>query len=321
MLVNCVAYRKGHKVADVPLADIRKYLASEDCFIWIAAKDPDKTELETLATQFDLHPLAVEDAHHGDQRPKLDEYGQSLFVVLHTLDMAGDDLLAGQVSIFIGPNYALSVRSHSTRGFVDVRERSEREPQLLQHGPGYVLYALMDAVVDRYFPVFDALELGLERIEDRIFSNQAGRDNIEALYDLKQKLMTLKHATGPLLEATGRLFGSRAPRLTLGLHDYFSDVHDHLTRLNQSIDSLREMVTTAISVNLSLLTIQEGEVTKQLAAYAALVAVPTMIAGIYGMNFTHMPELSWPWGYPTSLGAMVAIDIYLFRRFRRAKWL
>jgi magnesium transporter len=179
----------------------------------------------------------------------------------------------------------------------------------------------MDAVVDGYFPLLDQLETELEGIEEQIFANRAARANIEALYALKQKLMVLKHATEPLLEATGKLFGGRVPQQCLGLQVYFRDVSDHLVRLNQSIDSLREMVTTAISVNLSLITIQESEVTKRLASYAALVAVPTMIAGVYGMNFQHMPELSSPYGYPIALGMMVAIDVYLFYRFRRAKWL
>jgi magnesium transporter len=241
--------------------------------------------------------------------------------VLNTIELANEDMNVGEVNVFLGRNYALTVRSRTRRGFTDVRERSEDEPNLLQHGPGFVLYALMDAVVDRYFPVIDELESELERIEYHIFSEEAARDNIQALYELKQRLMTLKHATGPLHDATSKLFGGRVPQLCLGLHDYFSDVYDHLTRLNQSIDSLRDTVTTATSVNLSLITIQESEVTKRLAAYAGLVAVPTLIAGIYGMNFTHMPELNWVYGYPLSIGTMVGIDSYLFYRFRKAKWL
>jgi magnesium transporter len=184
-----------------------------------------------------------------------------------------------------------------------------------------VLYAITDSVVDRYFPVLDALEVELERIETRIFAGENNRSIIEALYVLKQKLMTLKHATSPLLEAIGKLYGGRVPYQCARLQEYFRDIYDHLVRLNQSIDSLREMVTTAISVNLSFLTIQENEVTKRLAAYAALVAVPTMVAGVYGMNFRHMPELDWAFGYPLAVGMMGAIDGYLFYRFRKAKWL
>jgi magnesium transporter len=179
----------------------------------------------------------------------------------------------------------------------------------------------MDAVVDRYFPVIDALSDDLEKIEQRIFAEQNTRASIEALYELKQKLMILKHAADPLLEATGRLHGGRVPPLCSGLQDYFRDVHDHLVRLNQSIDNLRDMVTTATSVNLALITLQENEVTKRLAAYAALVAVPTMVAGVYGMNFSNMPELQWSYGYPLTLLIMGIIDGYLFYRFRKAKWL
>jgi magnesium transporter len=202
-----------------------------------------------------------------------------------------------------------------------VRARCEREPELLRHGSGYVLYALMDAVVDRYFPVLDALETELETIEGRIFTIPTTRANIEALYDLRRKITTVRHAIEPSIEATSRLFAGRVPQLCTGLQDYFRDVYDHLIRLNQSIDSLRDMTTTAISVNLSLITIQENEVTKRLAACAALVAVPTMVAGVYGMNFQHMPELNWVYGYPVVLGIMAIIDIYLFYRFRKAKWL
>ncbi|MFO7188876.1 MAG: magnesium/cobalt transporter CorA [Pseudomonadota bacterium] len=321
MLVNCVAYKNGDKIADVPVERIAEYLQANDAFVWVAVREPSPAELQQLSAQFDLHPLAVEDADHGHQRPKIDEYGDSLFVVLHTLELVGGEMVRGEVAIFVGRNYVLSVRSRAQRGFADVRARCEREPELLRHGPPYVLYALMDAVVDRYFPVLEMLQTELEGIEDRIFSGQAGRDHIEALYDLKQKLMVLKHATSGLLDATGKLFGGRVPHIAAGLSDYFRDVYDHLTRLDQSIDSLREMVTTAISVNLSLLTIQESEVTKRLASYAALVAVPTMIAGIYGMNFSHMPELDWRYGYPMALAAMAVIDAYLFYRFRRAKWL
>ncbi len=321
MLVNCVAYQEGRKLAEIQPREIHEYVRRQECFIWVALYEPTPEELETMQREFGLHELAVEDARHGHQRPKIEEYGDSLFVVLHTVELASDELKVGEVDIFVGPNYVLSVRSHAERGFADVRARSEREPELLRHGSAYVLYAIMDAVVDRYFPVFDALEGELEEIEKRIFSGQNNRAIIESLYVLKQKLMTLKHATGPLLEATSKLYGGRVPQLCTGLQEYFRDVYDHLIRVNHSIESLREMVTTAISVNLSLLTIQENEVTKRLAGYAALVAVPTMIVGIYGMNFENMPELKWSLGYPLTIAVMVAIDGYLFYRFRKAKWL
>jgi magnesium transporter len=321
MIVNCAVYQDGKKLADIPVEDIGRHVSRPECFVWVALRDPDAATLARMQDEFGLHELAVEDAQHGHERPKIEEYGDSLFAVLQTVEASGAELRVGEVDIFVGRNYVLSVRNRSEQGFANVRARCEREPELLRHGSGFVFYALMDAIVDRYFPVLDALEGALERVEERIFTGDSARANVEALYALKQKLMALKHAVEPLLEATGKLCGGRVPQVCMGTQDYFRDVYDHLLRVNQSIDSLRDMVTTAITVNLSLITLAEGENTKRLAAYAALVAVPTMLAGIYGMNFKHMPELDWTLGYPLALGVMAAIDLYLFVRFRRAGWL
>jgi magnesium transporter len=279
-----------------------------------------------MREEFNLHPLAVEDASHGHQRPKIDEYGDQLFLVMTTIEITPtDEFRIGEVNVFVGPNFILSVRHRSERGFADVRARCEREPELLRRGSGYVLYALMDAVVDRYFPILDSIEMELESIEENLFrstsSAEAARANIESLYYVKQKLTTLKHATAPLLEYSGKLYGGRVPQVCAGLGDYFRDIYDHLTRINQSIDSARDTVATAIQVNLAMITIGENEVTKRLASYAALVAVPTMIAGVYGMNFKHMPELDWTLGYPMAIGLMFTIDAILFFRFRKARWL
>jgi magnesium transporter len=321
MLINCVAYQDGKRLAEISPKEIHRYGSRPDCFVWVALRDATEAELAEMQEEFDLHPLAVEDASHGHQRPKVEEYGNSLFAVIQTIEPEGDELRVGEVDVFVGPNYVLSVRHRSERGFAEVRARCEREPELLRHGSAYVFYALMDAVVDRYFPLIDGLEVELEQIEERIFAGGAARAQIEALYGIKQKLVTLKHAVGPMLEATGKLHGGRVPQVCAGMGDYFRDVYDHLTRLNQSIDSIRDMVTTAMSVHLSLSTMQENETTKRLAAYGALVAVPTMIAGVYGMNFQHMPELSWGLGYPLTLLVMAAIDVYLFYRFRKTDWL
>ncbi len=321
MLVNCVAYENGKKLAEVPAEQVHDYIKRPGVFVWMAVRDTNDAELLQLQEEFDLHELAVEDARHGHQRPKIEEYGASLFCVVHTVELAGDELKVGEIDMFVEHNYILSIRNRTERGFQEVRARCEREPELLRHGPGYVLYALMDAVVDRYFPVLDKIEADLEKIEEHLFTNKNPRESIEALYYVKQELATLKHSTGPLLETVGKLYGGRVPNLCHGLGDYFRDVYDHLVRLNQSIDSMRDTVNTALQVNLAMITVGESEVTKRLAAYAALVAVPTMIAGIYGMNYKHMPELSWEFGYPMALGIMVTIDSYLFTRFRKAKWI
>src|SRR5262245_36568288 len=244
MIVNCVAYDRGQKLSDIPLSEVRSHLERRDCFVWVALKDPEPAELAALQEEFGLHELAIEDAQKGHQRPKIDEYGSALFVVAHLLEPGGDGLHSGEIAIFVGPQYIVSVRRDAQLGFTDVRRRCEQEPELLQHGPAYVLYALMDNVVDRYFPVLEDLTADIEEIEERIFSGQNTRAQIEALYSLKRKLMTLDHATQPLLEVTGKLYGGRVPPICAGLHDYFRDVQDHLLRLKQSIDNLRDMVTT-----------------------------------------------------------------------------
>ena len=324
MLVNCVVYRDGEKLADIPVADISDYMGQPGCFVWVALQDATDEELDEMQEEFGLHALAVEDARHGHQRPKIEEYGNSLFVVLHLLEPTPDsstDLSVGEVNVFVGPNYVLSVRNRSRLGFLGVRERCQREPELLRMGSGFVLYALMDAVVDRYFPIIDALEVELEAIEHQIFTKGAARASIKQLYELKQRVMVLKHAVAPLREAAGKLHGGRVPQICMGVQEYFRDVVDHLARIEASIDSIRDTIGTAIHVNLSMVTIEEAEVTKRLAAWASIFAVCTAFAGIWGMNFEHMPELQWQYGYAVALLLIVAACGYLYYRFRRAGWL
>jgi len=324
MLINCVVYQKGRKLGDIPKEDISEYIGRPDCFVWVGLVDPTASEIDEMAEEFGLHPLAVEDARKGHQRPKIEEYDECLFVVLHTVELENEGDIAnwrlGEVDIFAGANYILSVRHRTKKGFIDVRMRVEREPELLAHGSGYVLYALMDAVVDRYFPVLDALSSAQEQAEDRMFDGTSSRDKMASLYAFKRRLMTLKHSVAPLLDSVGKLHGGRVPPVVTGLSDYFRDVYDHLTRINAEIDSMREMITTGIEVNLALIAVADNEVTKRLAAWGALITVPTLVAGIYGMNFRHMPELDWLGGYPFALALMAVIDGALWWRFRRARW-
>jgi len=322
MLISCAAYEDGKKLGDIEVNRIPEYLRRPNCFVWVALQDPAAAEISAMQQTFGLHPLAVEDAHHGHQRPKIEEYGDSLFVVLHVVEAGGGEFQLGELAIFAGQNYVLSVRNRTEKSFREVRARCEREPDLLRRGPGFVLYALMDAVVDRYFPILDLLEDELDTVEGHIFAPQsAPRENIEALYGLKQRLIVVKHAVAPLLESISNLSGARVPALCTGINVYFRDIYDHLLRLNQEADSIRDTVATAISVNLSIVTLQENETMKRLAAYAALLAIPTMIAGIYGMNFEHMPELKWRYGYAVSVLVMAGLDAYLFFRFKKSKWL
>ena len=321
MLINCVAYENGRKLADITVEAISDYLKRPGCFIWVALKDPGPGELAVMEHEFGLHELAIEDARKTNQRPKIDEYGDEIFCVLKTIELTGDEFQVGEVDVFVGPNYVLSVRNGTQRGFVDVRNRCEREPHLLKQGSGFVFYALMDAVVDRYFPVLDQLEDELESIESRIFSSGSGSATIESLYTLKSKLMVLKHAVSPLMEAAGKLYGGRVPTVVAGMGDYFRDVYDHLYRINQSIESIRDMIGTALQVNLGLIAVSESEVTKKISAWAAIFAVATTLVGIWGMNFEHMPELKWMFGYPFALALIITTCIWLYTRFRKIGWL
>lgn len=321
MLINCVAYENGSRLADLAVEEISDYLEKPGCFVWVALRDATPAELDKMKEEFNLHELAVEDARHGHQRPKIEEYGDSVFAVMHLLERENGDFSLGEVNVFVGPNYVLSIRNRSQQHFLGVRERCEREPHLLQQGSGFVFYALMDAVVDRYFPIMDRLESELEDIEGRIFAKGAARANIESLYDLKRKVMVLKHAVAPLMEAAGKLSGGRGPTVCVNSRDYFRDVYDHLMRINAALDTIRDTIGTAIQVNLSMVAIEDNEVSKRLAAWAGIFAVATAFAGIWGMNFKNMPELQWDYGYPVALFAISVACLLLYSRFKRAGWL
>jgi magnesium transporter len=321
MLINCVAYQDGRKLADLDIEEISDYLEKPGCFVWVALRDAAVAELEKMREEFGLHPLAVEDAHNGHQRPKIEEYGETLFAVVHLLEQQQGEIAVGEVDIFVGHNFVLSVRSRSSQHLFDVRERCEREPELLRHGAGFVLYAIMDAVVDRYFPLIDAIESELETVEERIFDKGMARSNIERLYDLKRSMVTLKHAVAPLMEAVGKLTSGRVPPVCADSRDYFRDVYDHLVRINAQLETIRDTVGTAIQVSLSSVAIEQSDVAKRLAAWAGIFAAATAFAGIWGMNFKAMPELQWEYGYPMALGIIVSVCTLLFLRFRRMGWL
>lgn len=321
MLINCIAYQDGKRLADIPILEISNYLAKPDCFVWVALKDPTPEELAEMKAEFSLHELAVEDAQVGHQRPKIEEYGDSIFAVIQLVEAIENELNIGEIDVFVGRNYVLSVRSRSQQRFVGVRDRCESEPHLLKQGAGFVLYALMDTVVDRYFPIVDSMESELETIEGQIFTKGSARANTERLYDLKQKVMVMKHAVFPLMEAVGKLYGGRVPQVCINSQEYFRDVYYHLTRINSSIDTIRDTIGSAMQVNLAMVTIEDNEVIKSLAAWAGMFAVPTAFAGLWGMNFKYMPELDWYYGYPLALFTIAGACIILYWRFKKSGWL
>lgn len=321
MLINCVAYQDGKKLSDIPVVDISEFIILPEGFVWVALKDADPAELAEMQHEFGLHELAVEDARVGHQRPKIEEYGDSLFVVIHSVEMKGSELHIGEIDVFVGATYVLSNRTNSEQGFAEVRARCERETHHLKQGPAFILYALMDAIVDRYFPVVDALEAELWVIEEKIFASPAHRSTLEQLYQLKRKVVLFKHAVAPLMEAVGKLDGGRVPAIVADTTEYFRDIHDHLHRINTATESIRDTISTAIQVNLSMISLEDNNVNKRLAAWAAIFAVATGLVGVWGMNFDYMPELKWKFGYPLALSIVAFTCGYLYYRFKKSGWL
>lgn len=321
MLINCAAYKQGYKLADIAIEEISNYLSQSGVMVWVALKDPTDAEIKSMQAEFNLHELAVESAQVRHERPKIEEFGDVVFSLAQLLEIKEGKISQGELAIFTGPNFVLSIRKNYSKDFLGVRARCETEPQLLKFGPAFVLYALIDAVVDGYFEVLDKLEVRLEIVEADIFRKNAGRLNIERLYKLKRQVSMLKHATSPLLEAFAKFNGGRVPAIGANMGEYFRDLTDHLSRINAAVDSMRETISMAIQVNLSMVTIEDGEVTKKLAAWAGIFAVATAFAGIWGMNFEVMPELKWAYGYPTAIGAIICATSFLYWRFKKAGWL
>ena len=321
--VNCVAYAAGRRVADVEIDDVADVLKQPDQFIWVGLQEPDEQLLRQVQQAFGLHDLAVEDAHRAHQRPKLEQYGESLFVVLRTARMSRElaRIDFGETHIFVGPNYVVSVRHGASPSDADVRARCESTPFLLSKGPGFVLYALMDFIVDQVFPIVEALEDDLEALEERIFGERFNRAATKQIYKLKRDLLEVKRAVSPVVDICNRLVRFDLGLIPADTSPYFRDVYDHAIRINEQVDILRELLTTALEAHLSLISVSQNEAMKRLAGWAAIIAVPTMVAGLYGMNFEFMPELHWWFGYPMAIAIMAGAGGYLYVRFKRSGWL
>jgi magnesium transporter len=341
-VVTCAAYAGGRRIADVGVDNIREVLDRTSGFIWIGLYEPDEDLLRVVQREFALHDLAVEDAHRAHQRPKLEQYEDCMFVVLRTAQLADADaerrVRFGETHVFVGSRYVVTVRHGSHRSHAALRARCEASPTLLAKGPGFVLYALMDFLVDQYFPIVAALEEEVGYLEEQLIGDvdePVNRTTLTHIYRLKRDLLALKRAVAPLIEVCNRLMRFDFELIPDDTRPYFRDVFDHVLRINEMIDSLRELLTTAFEVNLSMVSIEENQEMKRLAefsveqnrdmrrlaAWAAIIAVPTMIAGVYGMNFQIMPELSWWFGYPLALAVMGVCSVALFAGFKRSGWL
>jgi magnesium transporter len=322
-VIDAAAYAGGVRVANLSLDQIRAALTRSDQFVWIGLYEPDQVMLRELQQQVGLHDLAIEDAYNAHQRPKLEQYENSLFIVLRTAQIVRDPkhIEFGETHLFVGANYVITVRHGSLRSHVSLRQRCETTPHALAKGPGYVLYALMDFVVDQYLPIVAEIEEEVQELEEKLLEDPSSAEATHRIYRLKRDLLSLRRAVAPLAEVANRLTRFDLPHIPEDTRPYFRDVYDHVLRLNETIDMQRELLTTALEAHLSLMSVAQNEHMKRITAWAGMIAVPTMIAGVYGMNFEHMPELGWTYGYYGSLGVMALACVGLYVGFKKSGWL
>jgi magnesium transporter len=321
MIVNCIAYRQGRRVGPVTLEDISVVLGEPETFLWLGLYEPDVALLRKVQEEFGLHELAIEDALHAHQRPKLETYGDSVFIVVDTAELVDTDVVFGETHIFAGHNFIITVRHGPSVSYTPVRQRCEESPGRLALGPGYALYAILDAIVDNYQPELDSLKASFEALEDQILEENLDRESITRIYGLKSQLMKLRDAVLPIPDICKELVRQHEDLVRKELRAYFRDVEDHSTRILKTVDNLREMLTTAVQVHLAMVTVGQNEVVKRLAGWGAILAIPTVVFSLYGMNFRFMPELELRWAYPAVVGFTVSACLALFLRLRRAGWL
>ena len=321
-IINCAAYSQGRRIGDVELNDVHEVLKSVNQFVWIGLHEPSEEVLTKVQTEFGLHDLAVEDAHSAHQHPKVELYGDSVFVVLRTAHINKEHRIEfGETHFFVGPNFIVTVRHGSGVSYADVRTRCESTPNLLSKGQGFALYSVMDFIVDQYFPVVHELELYLQAIEDKIFKEKPSRETTEQIYELKREMLEVKRAVSPLVDICNRLMRFDIKCISEETRPYFRDVYDHIVRINDMVENTRELLNTAMEVNFSLISISQNDVSKKFAGWAAIIAVPTMVAGFYGMNFKFMPKSEWEYGFYAVILFTLASCMLLYILFRRSGWL
>ena len=324
MMMRNLAYysREGLRQGEITLEQISDVLARDDTgFVWVGLYAPDEPLLLKMQEEFGLHPLAVEDALKAHQRPKIELYGDSLFMVLQTAQVVAGHIEFGETHVFIGPRYLLTVRHGASLPFTPARDRCEKNIPLMQLGASYGLYAVLDAVVDNYFPIVEEFKEELNELEKDIFAEDYRRETIHRLYELKRDLTQLRLAVSPLQDMLNQLMKFHPTLVREEVRVYLRDVYDHVVRVNEATDTMREMLTAAMSVNLSLVTVAQGEIVKRLAGWAALLAAPTLLTSWYGMNFHHMPELDGRYSYWIMIALTLGICLGLFGILRKARWL
>jgi magnesium transporter len=319
-VIAACAYSAGRKVADISIEESGQWAARPDHFVWIGIEAPSEAELRQLQKQFGLHELALEDALNAHQRPKVETYGDTTFLVLRTAFLIDGHIALGETEIFVGRGYVISVRHGASASYGRVRQCAEATPKQLSHGEDYVVYAIVDFIVDNYLVVVEKLAAEIEALEDHVLEPLAER-RVGRIYELRRELQKLHLVAAPAVEVCRRLEHAELPGIDSGFRPYFRDVGDHVNRALEQINVLREMLGFAFEAGMLMESSRQGAVGRRLAGWAAILAVPTAIAGIYGMNFKFMPELDWHYGYFVVIAVMAAACSYLFYRFRRSGWI
>ncbi len=320
-VVASSAYAEGRRIADIAIEEAGAWRDRPGHIVWIGLFEPSPDLLNRVQMQFKLHPLAIEDAGQAHQQPKLEQYGDALFIVARTAQMLDGRIAFGETHLFVGKGYVVSVRHGASASYTTVRERCESCPIVLSHGEDYILYAILDFIVDNYSPVLDEINREVEAIEDSIFEKSLKLAAVDRLYMLRRELLRLRNAAIPLLDVCQRLEHADVLPIDPPMLPRFRDVTDHVRRLKEEIDTLREVLAFAFEASLMTQQMTQNEITRRLAAWAAILAVPTAVAGIYGMNFKNMPELEWEFGYFAVLAGILAACTGLYAWFRRLRWL
>ena len=322
MIANCVAYgAHGERLRDISLDEISDVLEQPGTFVWVGLVEPDEALLMKMQEEFGLHELAIEDAHTAHQRPKIEAYGDSLFIVAQTAQLVDGNIAFGETHLFLGPRYLLTVRHGASLSYAPARRACEQTREHLALGPSYALYAVLDFIVDNFLPIVQDFKQELQELEQEVFAEDYRRSTIKRLYDMQRELLTLKLAVAPLQDILNQLVRMHAGLVRDEVRVYFRDVYDHVSRVNDAIGSMREMLGAAMNVNLSLISVRQNEVVKRLAGWAALLAAPTLLASWYGMNFHDMPELANRYAYPVIITITVGVCVTLYVALKRAKWL
>jgi magnesium transporter len=320
-VVAAAAYLGGRRVAEIPIQDAGEWSRRPGHVVWIGLHEPDLDLLRQLQAEFGLHELAIEDALKAHQRPKLEQYGDALFVVARTAQMIDGRIAFGETHLFVGRGYVVSVRHGASTSYTPVRERCEASPKNLSDGEDFILYAILDFIVDNYMPVIDAIQAEVEEIDECILEGRPSQEQVGRLYQLRRDLLRLRNAAVPLVEVCRRLEQPGLPGVDPAMQPLFRDVSDHIRRVQEEIESLREVLAFAFETSLMTGQAEQTEIARRLAAWAAILAVPTAVAGVYGMNFEYMPELHWKYGYFFVLGLTIAVCTVLYWQFRKNRWL